>query len=455
MGIHRLTHQIQLGIWLFATLLSARITHHGNQTLGYLLEKGIVEAKTREDTIRHTTEHIPVLVEKIEQVLTIGLEREILERQGLWRLYVRNAIILEFLQQTVGILVLQRIVLYHLLELLIQFLSLGIYQFHQRHSVLYTSLQMEIILKRFGWPEVYTTDYLVWRTDTVDTSETLDETNRIPMDIEVNLSISILQVLTFRQAVGGYQNINAVIYLLQGLCIILRYQLQPLLITYIPTLLLIIIIFGSIELGISIHAAPVFLLVKLTVRRKAFKHSGEVLGTVGTCGKDILPRSGSHARKTSLLQLIEDKLGCIGKGCEDDNLLVFGFLLLIENSHKFFQLQVFLLASLIVSSKSLKVLVDFLQFIDIHLQISDETTQVLHIRQFDGSLTEGISLIHQIVDFLIIKISIAFSSTSRDSSIATFFLELQGKFQGAFMHIEYLLHRSHAGIPGTFQTLHK
>ena len=314
---------------------------------------------------------------------------------------------------------------------------------------------MKIILKRFGWPEVNTTDHLVRRTDTVDTTETLDETNRIPMDIEVNLSISILQILAFRQAVGGYQNINAVIYLLQGLCIILRYQLPPLLITYIPTLLLIIIIFGSIELGISIHAAPVFLLVKLTVRRKAFKHSGEVLGTVGTCGKDILSRSGSHARKTSLLQLIEDKLSGIGKGGEDNNLLVFGFLLLIENSHKFFQLQVFLLASLIVSSKSLEVLVDFLQFIDIHLQISDETTQVLHIRKFYGSLTEGISLVHQVIDFLIIKICITFSSTSRDSSIATFFLELQGKFQGAFMHIEYLLHRSHARIPGTFQTLHK
>ena len=176
---------------------------------------------------------------------------------------------------------------------------------------------------------------------------------------------------------------------------------------------------------------------------------------MSTCGKDILSRSRSHARETSLLQLIEDKLSGIGKGGEDNDLLVFGFLLLVENSHKFFQLQVFLLASLIVSSKSLEVLVDFLQFIDIHLQISDETTQVLHIRKFYGSLTEGISLVHQVIDFLIIKICITFSSTSRDSSIATFFLELQGKFQGAFMHIEYLLHRSHARIPGTFQTLHK
>ena len=105
---------------------------------------------------------------------------------------------------------------------------------------------MKVILKRFGWPEVNTTDHLVRRTDTVDTTETLDETNRIPMDIKVNLRISILQVLTFRQTVGGYQNINAIIYLLQSLCIILRYQLQPLLVTYIPTLLLIIIIFGSI-----------------------------------------------------------------------------------------------------------------------------------------------------------------------------------------------------------------
>ena len=222
------------------------IAYHGNQTLRYLLKEGIVEAETREDTIRHTTEHIPVLVEEIEQVLAIGLKGEILERQGLWRLYIGDAVVLEFLQQTVGILVLQRIVLYHLLELLIKFLSLGIHQFHQRHTILYAGLQMKIILKRFGWPEVNTTDHLVRRTDTVDTTETLDETNRIPMDIKVNLRISILQILTFRQAVGGYQDIYAIIYLLQGLCIILRYQLQPLLVTYIPTLLLIIIIFGSI-----------------------------------------------------------------------------------------------------------------------------------------------------------------------------------------------------------------
>ena len=175
MGIHWLTHQIELGIWLIATLLSARITHHGNQTLGYLLKESIVKAETREDTIRHTTEHIPVLVEEIEQVLAIGLEREILERQGLWRLYIGDAVVLEFLQQAVGILVLQRIVLYHLLELLIKFLSLGIHQFHQRHTILYAGLQMKIILKRFGWPEVNTTDHLVRRTDTVDTTERLDE----------------------------------------------------------------------------------------------------------------------------------------------------------------------------------------------------------------------------------------------------------------------------------------
>ena len=116
------------------------IAYHGNQTLRYLLKESIVKAETREDTIRHTTEHISILIKEIEQVLSIGLKGEILERQGFWRLYVGDAIVLELLQQTIGILVLQRIVFYHLLELLIKFLSLGIHQFHQRHTVMYAGL---------------------------------------------------------------------------------------------------------------------------------------------------------------------------------------------------------------------------------------------------------------------------------------------------------------------------
>ena len=49
---------------------------------------------------------------------------------------------------------------------------------------------------------------VVLAADTVNSSETLDNANRIPVNVIVHQIVAVLQVLTFGDTVGGYQNVN-------------------------------------------------------------------------------------------------------------------------------------------------------------------------------------------------------------------------------------------------------
>ena len=57
-------------------------------------------------------------------------------------------------------------------------------------------------------PEIHQLDYLVPAANAVDTSESLDDTHRVPMNIVVDQIIAVLQILPFGDAVGGDQNID-------------------------------------------------------------------------------------------------------------------------------------------------------------------------------------------------------------------------------------------------------
>ena len=61
--------------------------------------------------------------------------------------------------------------------------------------------QVNIFVKRYIRPEIHKLNISVLTTDTVDTTKTLNDTNRIPMNIIVYKIIAILQVLTFRDTV--------------------------------------------------------------------------------------------------------------------------------------------------------------------------------------------------------------------------------------------------------------
>ena len=63
-----------------------------------------------------------------------------------------------------------------------------------------------VVVQRHIRPEIHQLDVLVPTADTVDTAKTLDDSDRIPVDIIVDQIITVLQVLTFGNTVSGNQD---------------------------------------------------------------------------------------------------------------------------------------------------------------------------------------------------------------------------------------------------------
>ena len=63
---------------------------------------------------------------------------------------------------------------------------------------------------------------VVLRADTVDTTKSLNDTHRVPMDIVVNQIVAILQVLTLGDTVGSNQNINLLLHIGEDNRLLLR-----------------------------------------------------------------------------------------------------------------------------------------------------------------------------------------------------------------------------------------
>ena len=79
---------------------------------------------------------------------------------------------------------------------------------HDFHTGFNSGFQVDIIVKGHIRPEIHKLNDLVAASDTVNTPEALNDTNRIPVNVVVDEIVAVLQVLTFRNAVGGNQNVD-------------------------------------------------------------------------------------------------------------------------------------------------------------------------------------------------------------------------------------------------------
>ena len=79
---------------------------------------------------------------------------------------------------------------------------------HDFHPGFNSGFQVDIIVKGHIRPEIHKLNNLVAASDTVNTPETLNDANRIPVNVIVDEIVAVLQVLTFRNAVGGNQNVD-------------------------------------------------------------------------------------------------------------------------------------------------------------------------------------------------------------------------------------------------------
>ena len=78
------------------------------------------------------------------------------------------------------------------------------------HAGFHTAFQVDILVEVHIRPEVYELDMVVSASDTVNSSEPLDNADRVPMNIIVDEVVAILQVLTFGNTVSCNQNIKLV-----------------------------------------------------------------------------------------------------------------------------------------------------------------------------------------------------------------------------------------------------
>ena len=78
------------------------------------------------------------------------------------------------------------------------------------HAGLHAAFQVDILVEVHIRPEVYKLDMVVFTADTVNSSEPLDNANRVPMNVVVDEVVAVLQVLTFGNTVSCNQNIKLV-----------------------------------------------------------------------------------------------------------------------------------------------------------------------------------------------------------------------------------------------------
>ena len=78
------------------------------------------------------------------------------------------------------------------------------------HTGFHAAFQVDILVEVHIRPEVYKLNVVVFASDTVNSSEPLDNADRVPMNIVIYKIITILQVLTFGNTIGRNQNIKLV-----------------------------------------------------------------------------------------------------------------------------------------------------------------------------------------------------------------------------------------------------
>ena len=78
------------------------------------------------------------------------------------------------------------------------------------HAGFHAAFQVDVFIKVHIRPEVYKLDMVIFTADTVNSSEPLDNANRVPMNVIVDEVVAVLQVLTFGNTVSCNQNIKLV-----------------------------------------------------------------------------------------------------------------------------------------------------------------------------------------------------------------------------------------------------
>ena len=78
------------------------------------------------------------------------------------------------------------------------------------HTGFHPVFELNIIIQCHIGPVVDQLDLFIFAADTVNTPETLNQPHRVPVDVVVDQIVAVLQVLTFRNTVGGNQNINII-----------------------------------------------------------------------------------------------------------------------------------------------------------------------------------------------------------------------------------------------------
>lgn len=68
--------------------------------------------------------------------------------------------------------------------------------------------EVDVFIEILRGPEVYEVDAGIDAADSVNTSETLDDTDRVPVNVVVDEVVAVLKVLTLADAVRGDEKIN-------------------------------------------------------------------------------------------------------------------------------------------------------------------------------------------------------------------------------------------------------
>ena len=79
---------------------------------------------------------------------------------------------------------------------------------HNLHAGFDFRFQVDILVQSNIGPEIDKLNHLVFAANTVNTTEALNNADRIPMNIVIDKIVTILEVLTFGDTVGSNQNIN-------------------------------------------------------------------------------------------------------------------------------------------------------------------------------------------------------------------------------------------------------
>ena len=79
------------------------------------------------------------------------------------------------------------------------------------HAGFNTGFQVDVFIQIHIRPEVDELDMVIFAADTVNSPETLNDADRVPVNVVVDEIVAVLQVLTFGNTVGGNQNVKLIL----------------------------------------------------------------------------------------------------------------------------------------------------------------------------------------------------------------------------------------------------